>query len=439
MNLRQQRAKLLGEARALLDAAEGAQRDLTAEEQTKYDGLLRQAEELQRRIEREEGLQGLERGLNQPLPNGLRPMPQDAANIGMEPRDIRRYSLVRAINAMATGNWRDAGLEREASQAVAQRMKREPQGLFIPYDWQAQNQEQRALTVGTATAGGNLVQTTVMAEDFITILRNRLALGAAGATTLTGLVGNVAIPRQSGAAQVYWVAENAAPTTSQPAFDQVPLSPKTVGTFTDLSRRLLNQSSIDVELLVRTDLASVIALGIDLAGLHGSGASNQPTGLVNQAGIGSVAGGTNGAAPTWDNIVTLETLVAASNADVGRLGYVTNAKARGKLKRTPVSSPYPPMIWDTTAGDTPVNGYRAVVSNQVASNLTKGTSNGVCSAIFFGNWSDLLIGMWGALDLMVDPYSGSTAGTVRVVALQDVDVNIRHPESFSAMLDALTT
>ncbi|MFN8493835.1 MAG: phage major capsid protein [Caldilineaceae bacterium] len=434
MNKRQKRAKLITDARTILDKAEAEQRGLTEAEEAQYNGLLAEADKLLKEIEREERQAQLEAGLNQPVNQPLRPVPQDAANIGMNDGEVRRYSLLRAIRAAAIGDWREAGLEREASQAVAQRVGREPQGFFVPYDWQ-----QRALTVGTPTAGGNTVQTTLMAENFIDLLRNRLALAAAGATTLTGLIGNVSIPRQSGGATAYWVAENAAPTASQQTFDQVALTPKTVGAFTDISRRLLNQSSIDVENLVRTDLATILALAIDLAGLHGSGASNQPTGLQNISGIGSVVGGTNGAAPIWDHVVGLETAVAVANADLGRLAYVMNAKGRGKLKRTPISSPYPPMLWDTSAGNTPVNGYRSVVSNQVASNLTKGTSVGICSAIFFGNWADLLIGLWGALDLMVDPYSGSTAGTIRVVALQDCDVNVRHPESFAAMLDMLTT
>ena len=116
------------------------------------------------------------------------------------------------------------------------------------------------------------------------------------------------------------------------------------------------------------------------------------------------------------------------------MGYLTNAKVRGKLKTTSKVSGQNGFIWE----DGMLNGYKASVSNQVPSNLTKGTSSGVCSAIIFGNWSDLIIGQWGTLDLMVDPYSGSTSGTVRVVALQDVDIAVRNAVSFSAMLDALT-
>ena len=215
------------------------------------------------------------------------------------------------------------------------------------------------------------------------------------------------------------------------------MTPKTVGAFTDMSRRLLMQSSIDVENFTRTDLATVLALAIDLASLHGSGSSNQPTGVAATSGIGSVAGGTNGLAPAWSHLVSLETEVSIDNADVNRLAYVTNAKVRGKLKQVEKASNTGLFLW--ADGAQPINGYPAYISNQVSSTLTKGSSSGVCSAIFFGNWADLIIGLWGGLDILVDPYTGSTAGTVRVVALQDVDIAVRHPESFAAMLDALTT
>lgn len=362
---------------------------------------------------------------------GSKPLP--SADIGMTREEAKRFSFVRAINALANPNDRKAqdaaAFEREASEAVAAKMGRAANGFFVPSEVQ-----QRDLLVGTATAGGNTVATNLLAANFIDVLRNKMALTGLGAQFLTGLVGQIAIPRQTSGATAYWVAENGAPTESQQAFDQVTMTPKTVGAFTDVSRKLLLQSSIDVEGFVRNDLATVLALAIDLAAINGSGASNQPTGILQVSGIGSVAGGTNGLIPTWGNIVDLESAVAVANADVGSLGYLTNAKVRGKLKQVSKVSGQNGFIWD---GDM-VNGYATGVSNQVPSNLTKGTASGICSAIIFGNFADLIIGQWGTLDLMVDPYTGSTAGTVRVVALQDIDIAVRHAESFAAMKDALT-
>lgn len=419
--LQNQRGELLEQAKAILDAAEAENRGLNEVEENQYSELIAQVEEIDKAIARSEKLVELMQA------NAKR----GAAKIGMGAEDLRRYSLVRAIRAAANGDWRGAELEREASEAMAKALGKDPQGFFVPQDWL----EQRDMVVGIDAQGGYLKATDLLSQSFIEMLRNRMMVQRAGATILGGLVGDVAIPKQSGGATAYWVAESGAPTESNQTVAQVAMSPKTVGAFTDISRKLLKQSSVDVEAFVRRDLSTVLALAIDLAALHGSGSSNQPTGIASTSGIGSVVGGANGAAPDWDDIVDLEQEVAVDNADIGALAYMTNAKVRGKLKKTVVGTDMR-MVWENS--DTPLNGYPAYVTNQVASDLDKGTSTGVCSAIFFGNWNDLLIGMWGGLDVLVDPYTGSSTGTVRVVAFQDVDIAVRHAESFAAMLDALT-
>jgi HK97 family phage major capsid protein len=214
------------------------------------------------------------------------------------------------------------------------------------------------------------------------------------------------------------------------------MSPKTGAAKTQISRRLLLQSSMDIEALVRNDLASAIGLGIENMAINGTGASNQPTGILATSGIGSVAGGTNGAAPTWANMIDLETSVAVANAAVGNLSYLSNAKVRGKLKQTFKNATYGELpVWEK---DGSMNGYTAHMTNAVPSNLTKGTASGVCSAIAFGNWADLLIGLWGGLELQVDPYSSGDTGAVIVRAFQDFDVAVRNAVSFAAMKDALT-
>lgn len=366
--------------------------------------------------------------------------PINSADIGLTDKEVKRFSFLRAMNALANPGDRKAqeaaGFERACSDAYASVAGRSAQGYFVPHEVQ-----RRDLTVGTAADGGYTVSTNLLASSFIELLRNRMMTTKLGAQMLTGLTGSIAIPRQTGAATAYWVAESGAPTETKQAFDQVAMSPKTVGAFTDISRKLLLQSSIDVEAFVRTDLASVLAIAIDLAAINGSGSSNQPTGILNTSGIGDVAGGTNGLAPTWAHIVELWSDVAVANADFGSTGYLTNAKVAGKLMTTEKASGTAQFVcpsFPDAGGLTNFGGARAGISNQVPSNLTKGSSSGVCSAILFGNFADLIIGEWGTLDLMVDPYTGSSSGTVRVVALQDVDIAVRHAVSFSAMLDALT-
>lgn len=358
-----------------------------------------------------------------------------SAEVGMSPAEVKRFSFVRAIHALSNPTDRRAqeaaAFEFEASQAAASKLGRESRGITVPADVLV-----RDLSVGTAADGGYVVATELKSDAFIDLLRNRSYMMQL-ATVMSGLNGNIAIPRQTAGATAYWVAEAGAPTESQQTFDQVTMTPKTVGAVTDFSRKLMLQSSVDIESVVRRDLAAKIALEIDRVALHGSGSSNQPTGIASTAGIGSVAGGTNGAAPSWANIVSLEAEVAIDNADLGSLAYVTNAKVRGKLKVTEKASTTGLWVW--TDGAQALNGYNTYVTNQVSSALTKGTASGVCSAIFFGNWSDLMIGLWSGLDLLVDPYQGAASGTVRVRALQDVDLAVRHAESFAAMLDALTT
>jgi len=362
--------------------------------------------------------------------------PPPKMEIGMTDKEVRRFSMFRALNAMVTKTpeaRNAAAFEYECSRAYAEKVGKDPQGVFVPYDVLS-----RDLVVGTPTAGGNLVATDLLSGSFIELLRQRMVLMGMGVQMLSGLQGNVAIPRQTGGATAYWVAESGAPTESQQAFDQVTMSPKTLGAFTDISRKLLLQSSISVENFVRDDLTKTIALELQRVGINGSGSGNEPRGVLNTAGIGSVAGGTNGLAPNLDHIVGLETAIANANADEGAMAYLTNTRVRGKAKRTFIDSPGSGQrLWDVGSA-TPMNGYRAAVTNAVPSNLTKGSSSGVCSAILFGNWNELIYGLWGGLDLGVDNVTQMTSGTVRVVVLQDVDLAVRHVESFAAMLDALT-
>ena len=373
---------------------------------------------------------------------GLKPVELPDTSIGLNEKEIKSFSFIKAFRALANPTDRraqeEAKFEFSASAAVAEIMKKSAQGIMVPMEVM-----KRDLTVGTATAGGNLVATNLLSGSFIDMLRNRMMIDQMGAMMLTGLVGDVAIPRQSGGATAYWVAESGAPTESQAAFDQVSLTPKTVGAYSDISRKLLQQSSIDIETFVRMDLAKVLALAIDAAAINGRGKTtyNEPLGILGTSGIGSVAGGETGLAPAWSHIVSLWGEVAVDNAAFGTLGYLTNSKVVSKLMTVDKASGAAQFVignFPDANGITSLAGARCGVSNQVPSDLDKDTSTGVCSAIIFGNWADLIVGMWGTLDLTVDPYTSSTSGTVRVVALQDVDVAVRHPQSFAAMKDALT-
>lgn len=332
-------------------------------------------------------------------------------DIGLSKAETKRFSFVRALNYLANPGdasaRRGAEFEIEVGRAAAAQYERSSNGIVVPNEVL-----RRDLVAEIPTAGGNLVPDELLAGSFIDLLRNRLALAQAGVTTLTGLQGNISIPRQTSAATAYWVGENVAPTESQQAIDQVNMTPKTVAAFVDYSRRLLLQSSIDVEGMIRNDLARVIALEIDRAAIYGTGSSNQPLGLTLTPGIGTE---TLTNAGTFTQLIAMETDVAVANADVGSLRYIMNATARGLLKSTSKAGTEAVFVWENNE----VNGYPVIVSNQLQGNDA-----------LFGDFSQMIMAMWSGLDLMVDPFAGATAGTVRVIAHQDLDVAVKQPGAF---------
>ena len=361
------------------------------------------------------------------------PKPIDAkADVDLSEKEIRQYSVMRALRAQAFPDQQkfrnEAGFEYEVSEEAALVYGRESRGLIVP-----QNVLTRAsdLLVGTNTAGGHTVSTDLLSGSFIDVLTNMMRVVEAGATVLTGLEGNVAIPRQTGRATTAWLAEDGTATASAQGFDQVTMSPKTVANRTQISRKMLLQSSIDIEAFVQRDLATGLALAMDSAAINGSGSSNQPTGIMNTSGIGNVDTATNGAALTYDDVVDLVTAVAEDNALTGSLKFLTNAKVIGQMLKTVIDSGSGKHITDDRGS---LLGYELLESNQVPSNLSQGTGTNL-SALLFGNFADLLIGQWSGVDLSVNPYSADDAGAVIVTAFMDVDIAVRHAESFANIDD----
>ena len=402
--------------------------------------LARQLVESGRSIEEAQGVFLEKLGAKQ------EPIDQGAGNVDLSAKEQRDYSVVRAINASISGNWKDAGLEREISAEIERQTGKATSGFFMPH-----NLEMRApYAVGASGTGGSLVATNLLANQFIDVLRANALIMSLSPTLLTGLVGNVSLPRATAATQTYWVAEASNITEAEATFDTVTLSPKQIGARSQYSRLALQQTTPDIEMVVRNDLAKVMALGIDLAAINGSGSSGQPTGILNTSGIGSVAMGTNGAAFTdsasgstsgLDQLITLESRLDTANALNGSLSYLTNAKVVAALKK--LKTAYGEYLWTAadgvTTNGTPgaINGYNVARSNQVPSNLTKGSGTGL-SALIFGDFSSLLIGMWGALEILPNPYgAGYNAGSVDIRAMQTCDIAVKHAASFAAITDII--
>ncbi|MBJ7590179.1 phage major capsid protein [Aeromonas veronii] len=344
-----------------------------------------------------------------------------SADIGLTDQEVRNYSIFRAVRALqpnATRADREAAaFELECSETAQRQLGKTAQGILIPQDVlnsRAFNAGGAANTTNGAQSGQNLVDTTFMGGSFIEMLRNRTTIMRL-ATTMGGLVGNVDIPRQTGGATAYWLGEGEDAQEGTPTIGQLELSPKTLAAYTDITRRLLMQSSMDAEGIVRRDLVNAMAQAIDYAGYYGSGAGNQPRGIKNYTGINAV----DFAAlwPTYEELVAMESEIAADNADIGQMGYIGNARFRGNCKsKAKFGTGTEATIWEP--GNT-VNGYQCEISNQIAQ-----------GDVFFGNFADMLIGMWGGLDLTVDPYSLSKSGGLRLVVFQDVDFVLRRVESF---------
>ena len=275
-----------------------------------------------------------------------------------------------------------------------------------------------------------------LGDRFIDSLRAKSIIFELGAVRMGGLVGDVAIPALNAKTTAYWVAENGAPTEGAPTVRQITMSPKTVGAYVDLSRKLMIQSSPAAEEMFRSDMVQQIATAIDTVAINGGG-SNEPTGILQTTGIGSVAMGDNGLAPTWASVVNLIKEVAIDNAEQGSRAFLTTPQAAAKLRSiAKVSGTDSKMILDDKSE---LFGYKVIATSLVPSNLTKGSGSSL-SAMIFGNFNDLVVGQWGlGLDVLFDPYTGSSTGAMRVTVFLDVDVAVRHAESFAAIQDMVTT
>lgn len=345
--------------------------------------------------------------------------------LGMSPQEVKRFSVLRAVRGLG-GDPRAAAIEQEAHTEICKRLgiAGSPNGgIFVPADvqvsrrWNAGSDQRRDLTVGTPTAGGNLVGTDLVASSFIELLRARSVVAALGAQMLPGLVGNLAIPKLTGAGTAYWLTNEAtAITESNQTVGQVALSPKTLGAYTELSRLLLLQSTPAADQMVMNDLAKVLALAIDLAALQGDGTGGAPTGIASTAGIGSVTG----TSLDYADVIEFQTDVAAANALSASSAYVTTPAVAGLLMQRQRFSSTDTPLWTGSVLDGQLAGHRATTTTQVTA-----------ASMTFGDFEQVIIGEWGFLEISLNPHANFPAGIVGIRAIQTVDVAIRQAAAFS--------
>lgn len=439
MNLRELKEKrqaLIDENKKLMKIAEKEKRELSEDEGVEFDLREEEVEKINVSIARAEKLEKYdEEEKRASVAVGI---PQDNES---EKKEVRKFSFLSFIREGSEGRMSGFNAEmHQEAEAEASRNGKTLEGYGIPaiaLRVSRKEMETRDSTATTTTEGGHTIATE-LETSWIGALRNSIALVDAGAIFMGDLVGDVAIPRQTSLPSFAWSTENATATETDVAWDQVTLSPNRLNGFIDVSKQLLRQSSLDIERIIVNELVTGAARAFDDAGINGTGASNQPTGILTLAGTGDVAIGTNGGNPTWAKVVEHETDVADANALMGNLAYVTNAKVRGIMKNVEKASSTGLFLWDDRNGASPINGYRAVISNAVPSNLTKGTSVGVCSAMIFGNWSEMLMATWGGLDLLINPYTKGKEALVEIIVNMYADIAYKHAASFSVCEDLTT-
>jgi len=367
---------------------------------------------------------------------GNKPLEVQPAAVDVAPKQQRNYSLGRMIQAQITGNWNKAGFEREMHEEIAHRTGKEGQGMYVPdYIW-------RSGVMTTAATGGitgeavtdNFVPTIHRGDMFIEALRARQVMSGLGVTYLSGLTNRIKMPKFSAGAAAGFVEEGGDVADQSQTDAGVTLQPRTLGAYVEMSRLLMMESVPSIEQMVQNDLLASVADKIEYYAINGSGASGQPTGLLNDGNVGNVdiSAGTDVDALTWADIVTIVKTVEAANGIVNpaALGWLSSPAVKAKLASTAkVGSTDSVMLMNDPW--TTLYGYRTGFTSNVPTNLDPGDGRNDASALIFGDFSQLMVCLFGAPSVLVDPYTGSKSGTVRMSIFQEVDVAVRNGASFA--------
>ena len=434
-DLHEKRGAKLSAASTIVNQARAEKRELTADENQKVTTIHAEVESIDGTIHTEIRQASFESAAAPKLSKG-------------EERTVNGFDFSKVLNHMNCVARGTASVLEGVELEMTQEGLREARasgisapGVVLPRVLvrRGGNQpaERRDMTAtGTTTTtldqGGMTIATakTGLLDDFF----NASVLRQAGCTVLENLVGNLDIPRLTAGTAPAKKAENAAADEVTPLTAMLSLSPKRLPAYIDISEQLLRQSSSAIEAVLRTHLVNQMTAVQEASFFHGGGTS-EPTGIAATSGIGSVAGGTNGLAPTLAHLIALETAVDSTNALLGNLRYISNGQIRGKLKSTAINATYGDRM---ILGDNGLlNGYQPLFSNAVSRTLTKGNQS-LSSAIFFGNFADFYAAYWGGISLeMVRDKTNAIGGLYTLVASAYYDGGVVRPKSFAAMLDAL--
>lgn len=435
LELRQKLGKTLDEWKAAMEARDA---ETNPDERAKKETEVQRLKALHARQKSEVATQeAFEAEEKEAAGDNLRDQDRRGGASGQqtpEEKARKEFRLLRALKTIADKRSLD-GIELEMYQE-ANREARES-GVALSGDIRIPSfimtTEKRDMVAGTAGQGGYTIETNL--GSLIEFLMPRLVIEQLGARKLTGLTGTLDLPRQITMTAGVWEGENTSADETNITFDKLTLSPKRLAAFVDVSKQWMIQSSVPAENFVRNDLNNAVRIALDTAFINGATGGNNPVGILNTTGIGSVAIGTNGGAPTWAHIVDLWSEIASDNADVNTLNYLTTPGIAAKLMQTEKASSTGQFIWNSNNREGNVNGYGAVTSTLVPSTLTKGSSTD-CHAIIFGDFSSMIIGQWAGVDITVDPYTRAKEAIVVLTVNSWWDAVIRHAESFAAIKDA---
>lgn len=400
--IREKRAAKVAEARKLVDTASTENRQLTADESKQFDALKAEITSLETAEQRQQFLDESER----------RAVGTVVTGNGDTLADLEgRVSLLSVLRAGMEGRAL-TGAEAEMHSELERRHgKGKHGGILVPLA----AFERRAPNT-TATAP-ELVGTDHRADLFIGPLRNSLLVQRLGVRTLSGLVGDVSIPKHAAGLSAGWVAENTALTESEMEFDAVTLSPKHVGGIAEMSRQLIQQSAPAIEGLVRDDLSFAVAAAVDKAIIAGTGLSGQPLGIIGRTNVQ-----TADMPATWADVLDIEQLLAAEN--IAPSGWYTSPAVMTALRK---------VLKSASAGA----DYIATASS--IGDLPAASSNAApADTAILGDWSQVLLGQWGAVEVLVNPFAEVPyrRGGVLVRAFATVDVAIRHEQAFVVATEA---
>ena len=366
-----------------------------------------------------------------------KPLDAPANVIDAPVKETRKYSLGRMVKAQATGDWREAGLEREINDEITRQVGRSAEGVYVPdFAWQQRGPLSTAATGGSGAevVFDDFVPTEHRGDMFIEALRARQVLGGLGTTYLSGLTGRIKMPKLATGANAAFVEELADVSDGAGTDGGVTLQPRTMGAFVEMSRLLVMESVPAIEQIIRNDLLASAADRTEFYAINGSGSSGQPTGILNTSGINNldISSGTDVDALTWADIIALVKLVEEDNGIVNSAaaGFLSHPAVKAKLASTAkVSSTDSVQILD--APWTELYGQPIEFTSNVPTTLDPGDGGNDASALIYGDFSQLMIAQFGAPSILIDPYSNSKSGTIRMVLHAELDVGVRNAVSFA--------